>query len=84
MVALNETDSVKNAAVGAASPQGSVAVEVNDVVAVQNLASQALHRGRAKHLQEGRCLHPSQAILQGPLVGQVGQVRQVQSDAYKN
>lgn len=55
-----------------------MAVEVNDLVAAQNLAAQALHRWRAEHLQVGRGLDPSQTVLQRPLVGQVGQVVEIQ------
>ena len=73
-VALFLLGLIETAAIGAAHPEGAVAVEVNDVVTAQDLRAYTFHCGRTENLQKGRGIDPPQAPQQGPLVGNVGQV----------
>ena len=51
---------------------------MNDVVAAQDLSAKAFYCGRAEDLQMGGGVDPAQAAQQRPLVGNVGQVLQIQ------
>ena len=52
---------VQTAAIGAAQSEEAVAVEVDDVVAAQDLSAKAFYCGRAEDLEKGRGVDPPQA-----------------------
>jgi hypothetical protein len=69
---------IEIAAIGAAHSEGAVAIEVNDIVSAQDLSAKAFYGGRPEDRENGRGVDPPQAAQQRPLVGNVGQVLQIQ------
>ena len=68
---------VEASAIGAAHPEGAVAVKVDYIVSAQDLSAKAFYCGRAEDLEKGRGVDSPQATQQRPLVGNVGQVLQI-------